>query len=56
MNWTQLKDPVSHMCLAAAVVNILVSYTKGGLVAGSNLFTVMTNILVTEFSEFSENI
>ena len=34
--------------------SILVSYTIGGWVAGLSLFTVMTNIFVTEFSEFSE--
>ena len=47
MNLGQLKDPVSHMCLAGAVVQEI---------AGSNPFTVMTNIFVTEFSEFKENI
>ena len=45
MNWTQFKDPVSHMCLAGTVVSILVTYTRGGWVAGSSPFTVMTNIL-----------
>ena len=34
--------------------SILVSHTRGGCVAGSNPFTIMTNIFVTEFSEFSE--
>ena len=51
MNWTQFKDPVSHMYLAGTVV----SYTRGGWVAGSTPFTVMT-ILVIEFSELRENI
>ena len=32
-------------------VNILVSHTRGGCVAGSSPFTVMTNIFVTEFRE-----
>ena len=53
MNWAQSKDPVSHMCLAGAVV---ASWSLVQDVAGSNPFTVMTNIFVTEFAEFSENI
>ena len=36
--------------------SILVSYTRGSCMAGSNPFTVMTNIFVIEFNEFSENI
>ena len=36
--------------------SILVSYSRRGWVAGLSPFTVMTNIFVTEFSEFSENI
>ena len=48
MNWVQFKDPVSHMCLAGAVVT---SWSLMQEVAGSNPFTVMTNIFVTEFSE-----
>ena len=32
-------------------VNILVSHTRGGCVAGSSPFTAMTNIFVTEFCE-----
>ena len=43
MNWAQFKDPVSHMCLAGAVV--------AQEVAGLSPFTVMTNIFATEFSE-----
>ena len=43
MNWGQFKDPISGLCLTQEI-------------AGSNPFTVMTNILVTEFSEFNENI
>ena len=38
MNWAKFKGPVSLTCLAGAV-------------AGSNPFTVMPNIFVTEFSE-----
>ena len=53
MNWAQFKDPVSHMCLAGAVV---ASWSLTQEVASSNPFTVMTNIFVTEFVEFSENI
>ena len=56
MNWAQFKDPVSHMCLDGTVV---ASWFLTQGVAGSSLFTVMTNIFVTEFtelSEFSENI
>ena len=53
MNWTEFKDPVSHVCLAGAVV---ASWSLTQEVAGSSTFTVMTNIFVTEFSEFSENI
>ena len=48
MNWTQFKDPVSHMCLAGAVV---VSWYLIQEVEGSSPFTVMTNIFVTDFSE-----
>ena len=50
MNWAQFKDPVSHMHLAGST---LVSYTRGSWVAGLNPFTVITNIFVTEFAEFS---
>ena len=41
MNWAQVKDPVSHMCLAGTVV----SNTRGSYVAGLSLFAVVTNIL-----------
>ena len=41
MIWSQFKDPVSHMCLAAAVV---ASWSITQNVAGSNSFTAMTNI------------
>ena len=48
MNWAQFKDPVSHMCLAGAVVASR-SLTKE--VAGSSPFTVMAKIFFTEFAE-----
>ena len=39
-------DPVSHMCLAGAVV---ASWSLTQEMAGFNPLTVMTNIFVTEF-------
>ena len=51
MNLAQFKDPVSHMCLAGAVV---ASWSLAQEVAGLSPFTVMTNIFVTKFAEFSE--
>ena len=53
MNWAQFRDPVSHRCLAGAVV---ASWTLTQEVAGLSPSTVMTNIFVTEFSEFREKI
>ena len=53
MNCGQFKDPVIHMCLAGAVV---ASWSGTREMAGLNPFTVMTNIFVTEFNEFKENI
>ena len=53
MNWGQFKDPVSHICLAATVV---ASWSLIQEMAGLSHFTVMTNISVCEFAEFSENI
>ena len=41
------------MCLAGTVV---VSWSLTQDLVGSNPFTVMTNIFVTEFAELSENI
>ena len=35
MNWSQFKDPVSHMCLAATVVAL---WSPTQEVAGSNPF------------------
>ena len=43
------------MYLAGTVVAFR-SLTQEGYVAGSNHFTVMTNIFVTEFAEFNKNI
>ena len=48
MNWAEFKYPVSHVCLAGAMV---ASWTLTQEVAGSSTFTVMTNIFVTEFTE-----
>ena len=53
MNWAEFKDPVSHMCLAGTVV---ASRSLPQEVGGVSPFTVMANIFVTEFAEFSENI
>ena len=49
MNQNQFKYPVSHMCLAGAVV---ASWSLTQEVTGSNPFTVMTNIFVTVLSQF----
>ena len=53
MNWVQFIDPVSHMCIAGAVIT---SWSLIQAVAGSNMLTVITNILVAEFSEINDNI
>ena len=47
MNWAKFKDPVSHMCLASAVV---APWSLTQEMAGLSPFTVITNIFVTEFS------
>ena len=52
MNWDSFKDFVSHLCLAGAVV---ASWSLTQEVAGSNTFTIMKSILVTEFGEFNES-
>ena len=52
MNLDQFKDPVSHMCVGAVVA----PWSLMQEVAGSSHSTVMTNIFVTEFAEFDENI
>ena len=44
---------LSLICLAGSVV---ASWSLMQEVEGSNPFTVMTNIFVTEFAKFSENI
>ena len=49
----QFKDPVSHMCLDGTAV---ASWFLTQEVPGSYPLTVMTNIFVTGFSEFSETI
>ena len=49
MNWAQFKDPLSHMCLAWAVVT---SWSLKQEVPGPNPFIVMKNIFVTEISKF----
>ena len=48
MNCNQFKDSVYRMCHAGAVV---ATWSLTQEVACFNPFTVMTNILVTEFSE-----
>ena len=53
MNWSQFKDPVSHICLADAMV---ASCSLTQEVVGSSPFTVMTNIFAIEFIELGENI
>ena len=53
MNLAQFKDPVSHICLAGAVV---ASWSVTQEVASLYPFTVVTNIFVTGLSEFSKNI
>ena len=53
MKWGQFKDPVSHMCLAGVLV---APWSVTQEVAGLSPFTVITNIFVTELTEFSENI
>ena len=53
MNWSQFKNPVSHMSLAGTMA---ASWSLTQEVAGSSPFTVMTNIFVTELDEFSKNI
>ena len=53
MNWAQFEDPVSHICLAGAVV---ASWNLTQEVVSLSPFTVMKNIFGTEFSVFGENI
>ena len=51
MNGTHFKDPISHMCLAGAVV---ASWPLTQEVASSSTFSVMTIFFVTKFAEFNE--
>ena len=44
MNWSQSKDPVSHMCLAGAVV---ASWSLTQEVTDSSPFNAMTNIFLS---------
>ena len=48
-----LINPVSNMCLVGAMIAY---FSLSQEVAGLSPFTVMTNLFVTQFSEFSENI
>ena len=41
LNWSQFKDPISHMCFAGAVI---ASWALMQEVAASSPFTVITNI------------
>ena len=59
--WKSLKHElgsVKRSCISHVSCwhcgSILFSHTRGGYVAGSSPFTVMTNIFATEFSKFSE--
>ena len=52
-DWSRFKDPASHMYVTGTVV---ASWSLTQDVAGLNPFMGTTNIFVTEFSEFSENI
>ena len=57
MDWGQFKDFVCHIChVCFAGVVVVSSWSLTKEVAVSKFFTVMTNILVTEFSEFNESI
>ena len=55
MNWRQFKDPVPNMsCWHCG--SILVFNTRGGWMAGSSSFTVMTNVLSSNsVKTFREN-
>ena len=50
---SQFKDPISHLCLAGAVVT---SWSLMQEMADLSPFTVITNVFVAESSDFSENI
>ena len=51
MNCSQFKDHVSNMCLAGTVV---ACWSLTYEMTSSSPFTVMPNIFVTEFAQFSE--
>ena len=51
MNWAQVRDLVSHICLAGTVV---ASWPLTRKAAGLSPFTVITNAFVTEFRELNE--
>ena len=53
MNRGQFKDPVSDMCLAGTVV---ASWSLMQEMAGLSTVAVISNIFITEFAEFRENI
>ena len=48
MDWAQFKDLVSHMCLTGTVV---ASWSLTQEMEGSIPYTIMTNVVVTEFNE-----
>ena len=52
-NGGQFKDPISHICLAGTASTTLVSNTRD--TAGLSPFTLMTNISISEVSEFNYN-
>ena len=52
MNWAQFKDPISHMCLAGAVVTCW-SLTQE-VAAWQVRVLLMSYFFVTELAEFSE--
>ena len=52
MNQDQFKDPVHHMCLAGTVI---ATWSLTQEMAGSNPFTVMTNIQRIQGKTFREN-
>ena len=54
MNWTQIKDCVSDICPAGAVIAFWSPIQE---MAGLSSFTVMTNIIsITEVSHSGEDI
>ena len=56
MNWAQFEDPVSHMCLACAVVACWSLLHNRWLSGKFEPFYCNDKFFDTEFSEFSENI